>query len=41
MNKTCRNCGKSFSDYREFKTHIKECNENRVTIGDLMRGKIQ
>ena len=41
MNKKCRNCGNSFSDYRELKIHIKECNANRITIGDLMRGKIQ
>ena len=39
MGKTCRNCGKSFADYREFKEHIKECN-NRITIGDIMKGKV-
>ena len=37
MNKTCRNCGKVFTDYRKFKEHIKECNNNRITIGDIMK----
>ena len=39
MDKTCRNCGKTFTDYREFKEHIKECNK-RITIGDIMKGKV-
>jgi hypothetical protein len=35
--KACRNCNKSFHDYKEFKIHIKECNESRMTIGDIMK----
>ena len=34
-NKKCRNCGKPFPDYKQFKAHTKECNENRITIGDV------
>jgi hypothetical protein len=37
MIKTCRNCDKSFTDYGEFKRHIKECND-RITIGDQNEG---
>lgn len=34
-NKVCRNCDRTFSDYKQFKEHLKECNENRITIGDV------
>ena len=39
--KTCRNCNKSFSDYKDFKIHIKKCNENRITIGDIMKEDVK
>ena len=41
MIKTCRNCSKSFLDYKTFKAHIKECNENRITIGDVIKGEVK
>ncbi|EQB64424.1 MAG: hypothetical protein AMDU3_IPLC00004G0002 [Thermoplasmatales archaeon I-plasma] len=34
--KRCRNCDRSFEDYQEFKEHIRECNRNKLTIGDLV-----
>ena len=39
--KTCRNCNKSFSDYKDFKIHIKKCNENRITIGDILKDGVK
>ena len=35
--KTCRNCGKIFTNYKKFKIHIKECNNDRMNIGDSMK----
>lgn len=37
-NKTCRNCGKTFKNYKQFKLHIEECNKDRITIGDVIKG---
>ena len=41
MIKTCRNCSKSFLDYKTFKAQIKECNKNRITIGDTIKGEVK
>ena len=41
MIKTCHNCSKSFLDYKTFKAHIKECNGNRITIGDIIKGEVK
>ena len=35
--KNCRNCGKIFVNYKEFKQHIKDCNKDRMTIGDIVK----
>jgi hypothetical protein len=34
--KQCRNCDRTFDDYRKFKEHIRECRKNRFTIGDMV-----
>ena len=41
MTKTCRNCSKPFLDYKTFKAHIKQCNKNRITIGDIIKGDVK
>ena len=41
MNKVCRNCGKTFTDYKKFKEHIKECNKDRITIGDMIKEQVK
>ena len=37
MEKTCRNCGKIFVNYKKFKQHIKDCNKDRMTNGDVVK----
>lgn len=34
--KRCRNCDRPFEDYHEFREHIRECNWNMFTIGDMV-----
>lgn len=40
MEKYCRNCNTLFLKYGDFKKHIKECNNNRITLGDIINGDL-
>lgn len=35
--KKCNNCPFETTNYREFKAHIKDCNKDRMTVGDAMK----